>query len=119
MTDTYTPVLTDAEIECLLSFGCHPMTSVHAIGRAIERAAIKAYQKQHPPIPDGWALVPVEPTEAMVVQGFESGPDEFFSPAEEWEAFQEMSGCRQAAHKAKLCWAAMVKAAPTPPETQP
>lgn len=46
MTDTYTPVLTDAEIECLLSFGCHPMTSVHAIARAIERAAIKAYQSQ-------------------------------------------------------------------------
>ncbi len=46
MTDTYTPVLTDAEIECLLSFGCHPMTSVHAIARAIERAAIKAYQRQ-------------------------------------------------------------------------
>ena len=66
MTDTYTPVLTDAEIECLLSFGCHPMTSLHAIGRAIERAAIKAYQKRHPPIPDGWALVPVEPTEAMI-----------------------------------------------------
>ncbi|EJB3705712.1 TPA: hypothetical protein ACSJ8I_001572 [Escherichia coli] len=63
-------------------------------------------------IPDGWVMVPVEPTEKMVIEGFESEPDEFFSKSEVWEAYQKMSGCEQAAHRAKLCWAAMLSAAP-------
>ncbi|ELT0931639.1 hypothetical protein [Enterobacter roggenkampii] len=67
-----------------------------------------------PVIPDGWVMVPVEPTEKMVIEGFESEPDEFFSKSEEWEAYQEMSGCEQAAHRAKLCWSAMLAAAPKP-----
>lgn len=61
---------------------------------------------------DGWVAVPVEPTEDMIIEGFESKPDEFFSKSEEWEAYQEMSGCEQAAHRAKLCWAAMIAAVP-------
>lgn len=65
-----------------------------------------------PAIPDGWALVPIEPTEHMIVEGFESEPDEFFSDEEVWEAYDAMSGCQQAAHRAKLCWAAMIAAAP-------
>ena len=65
-----------------------------------------------PVIPDGWKLVPVEPTEHMIVEGFESEPCEFFSDAEVWEAYDAMSGCQQAAHRAKLCWAAMIAAAP-------
>lgn len=60
----------------------------------------------------GWVAVPVEPTEDMIVNGFESEPDESFSDEREWEAYDAMSGCQQAAHRAKLCWAAMVKAAP-------
>jgi hypothetical protein len=48
----------------------------------------------------------------MIVDGFESAPDEHFTPIDEWERFQSMSGCQQAAHKAKLCWEAMIKAAP-------
>ncbi|EPU5292002.1 hypothetical protein ACVXRV_004309 [Enterobacter roggenkampii] len=67
-----------------------------------------------PVIPDGWALVPVEPTEDMIVNGFESEPDESFSDAEVWEAYDAMSGCQQAAHRAKLCWSAMIAAAPKP-----
>lgn len=67
-------------------------------------------------VPKGWKLVPVEPTESMIVDGFESVPDEDFSEPEVWEAFQMMSGCQQAAYKARLCWAAMIAAAPTPPE---
>ena len=62
--------------------------------------------------PPGYVMVPVEPTEKMVIEGFESEPDEFFSKSEEWDAYQEISGCEQAAHRAKLCWAAMIKAAP-------
>jgi hypothetical protein len=65
-----------------------------------------------PVIPDGWVMVPVEPTEDMIVNGFESEPDESFSDEKEWEAYEAMSGCQQAAHRAKLCWAAMIAAAP-------
>lgn len=65
-----------------------------------------------PVIPDGYVMVPIEPTEIMIVDGFESEPDEDFSEPEEWEAYEAMSGCQQAAHRAKLCWAAMIKAAP-------
>lgn len=65
-----------------------------------------------PVVPDGYALVPVEPTEDMIVNGFESEPDESFSDEKEWEAYNAMSGCQQAAHRAKLCWEAMIAAAP-------
>lgn len=65
-----------------------------------------------PVVPDGYIMVPIEPTESMIIDGFESEPDEFFSKAEEWEAYSNMSGCEQAAHRAKLCWAAMLAAAP-------
>ncbi|TKU92263.1 DUF551 domain-containing protein [Citrobacter sp. wls617] len=65
-----------------------------------------------PVTPDGYVLVPIVPTENMIINGFESEPDELFSKSEEWDAYQEMSGCEQAAHRAKLCWAAMIKAAP-------
>lgn len=64
-----------------------------------------------PATPDGYALVPIEPTESMIINGFESEPDSFFSDPKSWAAYQAMSGCQQAAHRAKLCWAAMVKTA--------
>lgn len=70
-------------------------------------------------IPAGWKLVPIEPTETMVVCGFESRPDPFFSKPEDWEAFDAMTGCQQTAHKARLCYAAMLDAAPTPPSVAP
>lgn len=66
-------------------------------------------------IPAGWKLVPIEPTETMVVCGFESRPDPVFSSPEEWEAFAAMTGCQQAAHKARLCYAAMLAEAPAAP----
>ncbi|KJO24385.1 hypothetical protein [Enterobacter roggenkampii] len=65
-----------------------------------------------PVIPDGWVLVPIEPTEDMIVNGFESEPDESFSDEKVWEEYDAMSGCQQAAHRAKLCWAAMIAASP-------
>ena len=67
-----------------------------------------------PVIPDGWKLVPIEPTENMIIEGFESEPDKTFSKPEIWKEYVAMSGCKQAAHRAKLCWAAMLAAAPTP-----
>ena len=63
-------------------------------------------------LPEGWVAVPVEPTEDMIVNGFESEPDESFSDEKEWEEYEAMSGCQQAAHRAKLCWAAMIATAP-------
>lgn len=65
-----------------------------------------------PRVPDGYVMVPKEPTESMVIAGFESEPDEFFSESEVWEAYQKMSGCEQAAFRARLCWRAMLAAAP-------
>lgn len=45
-------------------------------------------------LPEGWVAVPVEPTEDMIVNGFESEPDESFSDEKEWEAYDAMSGCQ-------------------------
>ena len=65
-----------------------------------------------PVIPDGYAPVPIIPTEDMVINGFESEPDPHFSDEKEWAEYEALSGCRQAARRAELCWAAMIKAAP-------
>lgn len=79
---------------------------------ACRAAMLQGADGNSPVIPDGWVLVPVEPTEHMIVEGFESEPDEFFSDEGVWEAYDAMSGCQQAAHRAKLCWAAMIAASP-------
>ncbi|EQA6820305.1 hypothetical protein LEH37_02520 [Salmonella enterica] len=81
--------------------GAEPVTTAYKLGNS-------------PVIQDGYVLVPVEPTEDMIIHGFESEPDESFSDADVWEAYESMSGCQQAAHRAKLCWAAMIAAAPKP-----
>lgn len=67
-----------------------------------------------PSAPPGWKIVPIEPTKRMVIDGFESEPDETYSEPGEWEKYSKMSGCQQAAYKARLCWAAMLAAAPAP-----
>lgn len=78
----------------------------------IDYALTPELDGNYPVIPDGWVMVPIEPTEHMIVEGFESEPDEFFSDEGVWEAYDAMSGCQQAAHRAKLCWAAMIAASP-------
>lgn len=65
-----------------------------------------------PVAPAGYKLVPIEPTESMIMHGFESAPSMGFSKPEVWDAYEEMSGCQQAAFRAKLCYAAMLAAAP-------
>ncbi|WP_224776028.1 hypothetical protein [Citrobacter freundii] len=62
--------------------------------------------------PPGYVIVPIVPTEDMIINGFESVPDPHFSDEKEREEYEALSGCRQAAHRAELCWAAMIKAAP-------
>lgn len=106
--------------------GAEPVTTAYKLRDAVEIIrssgieidAEKIFAERDaldsPVIPDGWVLVPKEPTEHMIVEGFESEPDEFFSDEEVWEAYDAMSGCQQAAHRAKLCWAAMIASAPKP-----
>ncbi|MGT1906682.1 hypothetical protein SPL93_22395 [Enterobacter chengduensis] len=84
------------------------------IWNACRAALLKDTYGNSPAVPDGWVMVPVEPTEDMIVNGFESEPNESFSDEKEWEAYEAMSGCQQAAHRAKLCWSAMLTAAPKP-----
>jgi hypothetical protein len=48
----------------------------------------------------------------MIILGFESEPDGGFSSEEEWESYISMSGCEQAAHRARLCYSAMLAVAP-------
>lgn len=74
----------------------------------------RASRVNSPELPDGWVMVPKEPTESMIIDGFESEPDKYFSDKDDWKAYKEMSGCKQAAHRAKLCWNAMLAAAPKP-----
>lgn len=80
-------------------------------GRA---AMLQGADGNSPVIPDGWVLVPIEPTEDMIIHGFEAELREEFRDAEAWEAFEEMSGCEQAAQRARWCWFAMIAAAPKP-----
>ena len=84
------------------------------IWNACRAALLKGTYGNSPAVPDGWVMVPVEPTEDMIVNGFESEPNESFSDEKEWEAYEAMSGCQQAVHRAKLCWSAMLTAAPKP-----
>lgn len=86
----------------------------HEIWNACRAALLKGTYGNSPVVPDGWVMVPIEPTENMIVEGFESEPDESFSDADVWEAYEAMSGCQQAAHRAKLCWSAMLAGAPKP-----
>lgn len=62
--------------------------------------------------PPGYVMVPIVPTEDMVINGFESEPDPHFSDEKEWAEYKALSGCRKAARRAELCWAAMIKAVP-------
>lgn len=54
-------------------------------------------------VPPGWSLVPIEPTEDMVVMGFSSVPDRIFDGDKYPEEYDAMSGCQQAAFRAKRC----------------
>ncbi|MEB0887107.1 hypothetical protein VC838_21965 [Citrobacter freundii] len=75
--------------------------------------AVPLYTAQPAPVvPDGYVIVPIVPTEDMIINCFESVPDPHFSDEKEWEEYEALSGCRQAARRAELCWAAMIKAAP-------
>lgn len=80
--------------------------SMPAFARAIERAAIENYlaQKGQADVPDGWKLVPVKPTEEMIMGGINSPMDE---------------RTEMLFRKGRTAgYAAMLAAAPTPPAPQ-
>jgi hypothetical protein len=64
-------------------------------------------------MPDGWKLVPIEPTRGMVIDGFEA-----VSEFKDSEEFEEMSGCQGAAEAARICYRTMLSVAP-PAQTSP
>lgn len=87
-----------------------PFMNYNSLARIVDK--YRAPQPAPVGLKNGWVAVPVEPTEDMIIAGFESGPDEHFSKPDEWEQYESMSGCQQAAHRARLCWNAMIAAAP-------
>jgi len=107
--------LTKCIVQRLVDYGVADDDSIASaeefVYKACRAAMLQGADGNSPVIPDGWVLVPLEPTEDMIVNGFESEPDESFSDDKEWEEYEAMSGCQQAAHRAKLCWAAMIAAA--------
>jgi len=98
---------------------CEGMTRAHerrdVLDRASAIAAAESFGRTVPPA--GWKLVPIEPTDNMVIDGFESVPDRFVHGDNYPDEYDNMSGCRQAAFRAKRCYAAMLAAAPAPAET--
>jgi hypothetical protein len=69
-------------------------------------------------VADGCVVVPVEPTEDMVIAGFESVPDRVFDGASYPGEYDQMSGCQQAAFRARRCYAAMLAASALPGDPQ-
>ncbi|WP_233934608.1 DUF551 domain-containing protein [Klebsiella michiganensis] len=88
----------------------HP-SSIQPNTDASPGTEIKHPSSNSPVIPEGYVMVPKEPTECMVIAGFEAELREEFLDPDGWEAYEAMSGCERAALRAKWCWAAMVKAA--------
>lgn len=112
-------VISDEQKQQALRDGGASASSVRPFSIALGRiGAVPALAAEAVAIPDGWKLVPIEPTVSMVVDGFESWPDPIFSTPEEWGAFEKMTGCQQATHKARLCYSAMLAAAPQPAQAE-
>ena len=59
-------------------------------------------------------MVPKEPTERIIIDGYESEPDETFIEPEVWEmgGISKVERVEQAVFRARLCRASMLAAAP-------
>lgn len=78
------------------------------IGAALQAAkdVLTAYHEAViPGVAEGWQMVPTDPSEKMVIAGFES-----VSEFRDTDEYAEMSGCKGAAESAKVCYAAMLAA---------
>lgn len=89
-----------AEFEAWL--GIKPCGAAHDLAWSAWKAARRAPAA---PVPQGWKLVPVEPTEKMVLEG---------SCSQTFEHGHRYIG----EHAAKLAWQFMLAGAPQPPENQ-
>lgn len=119
MNNTTTSALTDDVLDEIIAGAKTSMEQYLALSLKAERAAIrKSRCGNSPVIPDGWALVPIKPTEDMIISGFESAPNEFFGDPKIWDEYSQLTGCQQAARRAELCWAAMIAAAPAQEDGQ-
>jgi hypothetical protein len=106
------PKINQLETLAVIAMTLFQTCKEYQVENAEQAARIASLEAQIAAV-DGWKLVPVEPTMEMVVDGFESWPSRMFSEPEEWIAYEAMSGCQQAAHRARLCYAAMLAAAPS------
>ena len=88
---------------------------IAVIDAAMIGIIVQEDQAESEKVPDGWKLVPIEPTEDMVIAGFESVPDRCFDGDKYPEEYDAMSGCQQAEFRAKRCYASMLEAAPKVP----
>ncbi|WP_354001822.1 hypothetical protein [Escherichia coli] len=95
-----------AALKSILQAGNSPVTGIDLASEPDRSVEVRYLA------PPGYVIVPIVPTEDMIINGFESVPDPHFSDEKEWEEYEALSGCRQAARRAELCWAAMIKAAP-------
>ncbi len=104
----------EQELRDVTKDGCGYLFTVKPITpHADPRRVIKLYAAPPAPrVPDGYALVPIIPTEDMIINGFEAELREEFRDPKALETYEKMSGCELAAHRTKLCWAAMIAAAP-------
>jgi len=85
---------------------------IAVIDAAMIGIIVQEDQAESGKVPDGWKLVPIEPTEDMVIAGFESVPDRGFDGDKYPEEYDAMSGCQQAGFRAKQCYVSMLEAAP-------
>lgn len=80
-----------------------------------DEMAVAAPQGQAEPVAGDFVLAPRVPTIDMIIAGHESEPESPWSPIEEVDAYEAMSGCQRGHHRTKLAWAAMLAAAPAQP----
>ena len=79
------------ELEC-----GHPIRVYHQDTPVVFDSKVPVYTQPQPAVPEGWKLVPIEPTHEMTEQGAQEA---------DWYA-----------HNAYDCYKAMLDAAPQPPK---
>ena len=105
--------LSNLEKEFVRVFPIYYYSEPWAHDKNIQLANARAALAATAEVEDGWVLVPIEPTQDMIIAGFESVPDRVFDGENYPEEYDSMSGCQKAAFRAKRCWAAMLAAVPS------
>ncbi len=71
--------------------GLRELLALREAGRPLFEGALTSASAGGAVISDGLVLAPKEPTEQMVIAGFESEPNEAFSEPEIWEEYKNLS----------------------------